>query len=280
MKALLIPNFSKQNAGQCLKSLISQLIVIGIRPVMDCNYKKQLNTYISNCDFIPMKHAVGECDFIISIGGDGTIIHSAKLAAEAGKPILGVNLGRLGFLSGIEVNQLDSLKNLSTGQYVSEKRMMLNITHISNNNKTNYTAFNDMVVSRGSNAQIIDIDILCDGHKFGSYRADGVILSTPSGATAYSMSAGGPIVDPLIESILLTPICAHSLFARTVIFSADSELKIKAQFRDSAFLNIDGEKCINLASSDEILVSKSDVYVNLIKLNDKRFYDIINEKFM
>lgn len=279
MKVLLIPNFSKVNAENVVDDVCNRLNDIGITPLLNEDYKGKYKNY--NCEYKPFFVALEECDLIIAVGGDGTIIHSAKHAAIANKPILGVNLGRLGFLASLEVDEIDLLSKLVDKDYTIDKRMMLKATHTQGNKTTIYNVFNDVVVTKGSLSRIIDLEINCDKKPVGKYRADGIIFATPSGGTAYSISAGGPIVEPSIECIIMTPICPHSLMARSIIFPSDKQLEIVAPTDNpDIYITVDGEKAIRFNESDSLIIEKSDLFVKLININKREFYDVLNQKFL
>lgn len=220
-------------------------------------------------------------DVIITIGGDGTIIRFAKRAAEDDKPILGINAGRMGFLANIEQNELELITRLKTGDYTIENRMMLEVTVVENGNLiSKYNALNDAVITSGYISRIIDISASV-GNDAISYRADGLIVSTPTGSTAYSMSAGGPIIDPQTENFCITPICSHSLSAKPIILGADKEIKIKAfsKKRTDIFLTLDGRKVSNIKPFTEVYIKRSQKCVKLIRLNDRSFYKTLSHKF-
>lgn len=279
MKALLIPNFEKENSAATVFKICETLLTVDIIPLMSDKYSADFN--FAGCRFMPFFTALSESDFIIAVGGDGTIIHSAKHAADADKPILGINLGRLGFLASIEPDELGLLENIVGGKFTYDKRMMLEITHYHSGKADKYTAFNDAAVTKGTLSRIIDLNLSCNHGAVGSYRADGLIFSTPSGGTAYSLSAGGPIVDPSIESIIMTPICPHSLFDRSIIFSSDKELEMTSKSGNSEiFVTVDGEKVFKFEQDDRLTVKKSDEFVRLMNINKREFYDVINRKFL
>lgn len=219
-----------------------------------------------------------EADVIIAVGGDGTILHAAMQAVKRQIPVLGVNTGRLGFMAGLEVYELDKLKYIVDGQYEIDSRMMLEIKTESRSGV--YYALNDAVISKGELSRIIDITLECNGREVGNYRADGIIVSTPTGSTAYSLSAGGPIVDPGLESIGITPICPHSLISRTILFEPDSILYIYPHnIRDKdAYLTVDGINIIKLKEREKVTISRSNLKTKLIKLKDTSFYEVLNKK--
>lgn len=220
-------------------------------------------------------------DVIAALGGDGTILHAAKEAAMAGVPVLGINIGRLGFMAGIEVDELDGLKKLTDGDFSIDERMILKIA-FKNRPGLSYYALNDAVISKGTLSRIIDISISCNERQVGEYRADGVIVSTPTGSTAYSLSAGGPVIDPVIESIAVTPICPHSLFSRTVLFAPKTVIgiEVKKLSDREAYLTIDGQDSLKLAGNEKVIISKARKKAKLIRLKDISFYEVLYNKFM
>lgn len=220
-------------------------------------------------------------DVIITIGGDGTIIRYSKLAAKENKAVLGINAGRMGYLANIEQNELHLISKLKSGEYFIEERMMLDISVVENGKVINsFTALNDAVITSGYISRIIDISVGL-GNDYISYRADGLIVSTPSGSTAYSMSAGGPIIDPLTESFCITPICSHSLSAKPIILGAENEIKLKSysKKRTDIFLTVDGRKAAPIKPYTEVFIKKSDKKAKLIRLNNRSFYKTLSYKF-
>ena len=220
-------------------------------------------------------------DVIITIGGDGTIIRYAKLAAKYNKPVLGINAGRIGYLANLEQNELSLISKLKSGDYFTERRMMLTVSVAENGKHLGeYTALNDAVITSGFISRIIDVSATVAGDSI-SYRADGLIISTPTGSTAYSMSAGGPIIDPLMQSMGITPICSHSLAAKPILMSAGATIKLKAfsKKRTEIYLTIDGRKVCAVKPNTEIYIKKSPEIVRLIRLNNRSFYKTLSYKF-
>lgn len=222
-----------------------------------------------------------ECDVAVTVGGDGTIIHSAKHAAKYSKPMIGVNVGRLGFAAEVEPDNISDLKRILNNDYEIRNRMLLDVTvkHI-NGESENYLAVNDATISRGQLSRIIDIFVSLDNSPISTYMADGILFSTPTGSTAYALSAGGPVIYPEMNCILLTPICPHSLISRSVIFDGGAVLTAKVKVNDNkpALLSIDGEKNISIYPDDMIIIKKSEKSLKLIKLYDRNFYQHLNEK--
>jgi len=271
----VLPNLDKRGAAEVVERLGVLLKAEQI--------EAYLPDTICGTDF---KHAPEDmlyklADIIITIGGDGTIIRFAKRAALDNKPVLGINAGRMGYLANIEQNELNLISKLKSKEFFIEKRMMLSCELCENGKVINqYTALNDAVISSGFISRIIDISAGVGGDSI-SYRADGIIVSTPTGSTAYSMSAGGPIIDPLTESFCITPICSHSLSAKPILLGAHNTIKLKAysKKRTEIFLTIDGRKVAQMRPFTEVRVTKSDKTVQLIRLNDRSFFKTLSYKF-
>ncbi len=220
------------------------------------------------------------CDAVIALGGDGTIIHCAKRAAAFGKPVLGINSGRLGFMAGLECNELDKLTCLLRGEYTVEHRMLLDVTVSSAEGERHGTALNEAVVSRGALSRMLEIRVENNGVPIASYPADGVIVATPTGSTAYSLSAGGPVVDPALECLLLTPICPHSLHTRPYLFPCQAQLTlIPGHRRDvPVFVTIDGEEALPVPPDGVIQVKRSQTEALLIRVKEQSFYETLDKK--
>ncbi|MCK4339012.1 MAG: NAD(+)/NADH kinase [Candidatus Cloacimonetes bacterium] len=219
-------------------------------------------------------------DLLVVFGGDGTMLMAAKLVIEENVPIIGFNLGKLGFLSECEKDEFNSdLTDIINNNYYIEERLVLSCYLKKNNNYKHY-AINDCVIYKGEYPKLINIEVNKDNKFVYVIRADGVIISTPNGSTAYSLSAGGPIIYPESDVIVLTPINPHNLFLRPIIFPASSKLNIILKDNvDGVHLNIDGEDIGNINANDNIYVEKSKFYSKFIKLSDKNFCKILREKF-
>lgn len=220
------------------------------------------------------------CDFAVTVGGDGTIIHMAKHVALAGKPIVGVNVGRVGFAAELEPYEISELKKIIVSDYNTEKRMLLEVCVKKGETEKTFIAVNDAVISREGLSRIIDMEVSLNDESFCRYRGDGVLFSTPTGSTAYSLSAGGPIVDPKMSCIIMTPLCPYSLFSRSVVLSDRAQLTVKVHSPDNStgFLTIDGQESEEILDDDVITVRCSKVYLSMIHLKDKNFYRLLKEK--
>ncbi|HHZ05605.1 MAG TPA: NAD(+)/NADH kinase [Clostridiales bacterium] len=279
MKIGIVTNSSKAEAVAYSYKVVDKVLSMGVIPVIE---KNQSNRFcdrsilvVADCDELAKAS-----DIIITIGGDGTIIHTAKHATIYNKPLLGINFGRVGFVATMEPFELDKLDNLLTGEYYTEQRMLLDIVVKKRNITTETIAVNEAVISRGSLSRMIDLSVSLNGKKICDYRADGVLLSTPTGSTAYSLSAGGPVIQPDLQCILLTPICPHSLFSRSVIFGDNSKLAMEVSDRTNelAYLTVDGQDSIPLSCGDTIEVSKYENSITLISMDEKNFYTVLNDK--
>lgn len=223
-----------------------------------------------------MDDCLRRCDIAVALGGDGTIIHCAKRAAAFHVPVLGINSGRLGFTAGLESGELESLSRLISGEYTLERRMLLDV---SLNDRT-FHALNEAVVSRGALSRMVEVKVSNRGEMVSHYKADGVIVATPTGSTAYSLAAGGPVVDPTLHCLLLTPICPHSLYTRPFLFDADSSLALTPLTDTPVFLTVDGEEAITIQDGESVQVARSKTEACLIRLKHKPFYEVLQQKLM
>lgn len=219
-------------------------------------------------------------DAVIAIGGDGTIMHVAKAAAAAACPVLGVNGGHLGFLAGAEPNQPAALDALLSGDYVVDNRALLDITVHTAGGERNLLAMNEAVVARGSLSRMVDVTVTAQQRVIMTSRGDGVIIATPTGSTAYSLSAGGPVVDPSVACILLTPVCSHSADSRSRVLPSHIPLTVQAVAADGeqAFITVDGEENIPLSATDTITVQPAAFTARLIRLTGSDFYESLRQK--
>lgn len=282
MKISVFPNLNNKGVKEIAAEVISVLSKLDSDIYMNLTFENVFTNY--SIIFENEDNLIDVCDIAIAIGGDGTTLNIAKKAAEKGKAILGINAGRLGFMSGLEKDELHLLKNVVDGKYEIDQRLMLEAQVINENGDiiSRHRCLNDAVISRGNFARLIDIELYCNERIVRNMRADGVIISTPTGSTAYSMAAGGPVVSPEAACILATPICPHSLMDRSIIFSTDSKLTIHAgnDKSESPVLNIDGQEMIELKKGYKVLIHKSDVKTRLIKLKPENFYEILNKKII
>lgn len=232
-------------------------------------------------EFSDLKKELETADMLVCFGGDGTILHAAKDAVAHGIPILGVNMGSVGFMAELEHSELALLSKITAGKYTTEYRMMLDVT-VWRDGKKVYEdlALNDAVMTKGAVARIVDLSVYGDGMLISDFGGDGVIVSTPTGSTAYSLSAGGPIVEPTAENLIVTPICAHALQTKSFVLGRDRVVDVitERQSRKSVYLSVDGGKAFKALGGDKVTIRRSPKMTKLIRLTNKSFYSIMREK--
>ncbi len=232
--------------------------------------------------FFRLDRELHHADMIICFGGDGTILHMAKTATRAGLPILGVNIGTMGFMAELESAELDQLKRLVNDDFTIDNRMMLDVTvHRGRDIIFHDICLNDVAITKGAVARIVHLSVECDGVQALECGGDGVLVSTPTGSTGYSLSAGGPIVEPDARNILINPICAHDVMSRCIVASDNRVITVglSQNARRNAFLSVDGGKALRLNMGDVATIRKSKLETKLIRLKDRSFYDVVNMKF-
>ena len=232
--------------------------------------------------FQKLDRELGNADAVICFGGDGTILHMAKTATRRNIPILGVNIGTMGFMAELESTELDKLAQLVTGEFTLDRRMMLDVTVQRDRDIIFHDiCLNDVVITKGAVARIVHLSVHCDNVQAMECSGDGVIIATPTGSTAYNISAGGPIVEPEARNILITPICSHDVGTRCVVTSDKRVItaQIVRNARRNAFLSVDGGKSLRLNMGDVAIVKKSNLETKLIRLKDRSFFDVVNTKF-
>lgn len=280
MKIALVVNIIKEKAVLCTKEILKIFQENSVTPLMPIEYKD----YFTETEVVfyeKINDIFLNCDIAVTVGGDGTIIHAAKYAAKANKPLIGVNVGRLGFVAGIEPENIGELKRLFVGDYGVQRRMLLDVDILHKDGiKETYLAVNDINVARGQLSRIIDISVYLDDSKISTYRADGLLFSTPTGSTAYALSAGGPVIFPEMDCILMTPVCPHSLISRPVLFDGKNNLTVKVESPDNApvLLSVDGEKNIDITETDIITIRKAKNELKLLTVTQQNFYQLLNEK--
>lgn len=219
---------------------------------------------------------------VVCFGGDGTILHMAKAATRQNVPILGVNIGTMGFMAELESSELSELSRLATEEYRIDNRMMLDVTvHRDRSIIFHDLCLNDAVITKGAVARIVHLEVKCDGVQVMECGGDGIIISTPTGSTAYNLSAGGPIVEPEAHGILVTPVCAHDVGSRCIVASDKRVITVALTYnaRRNAFLSVDGGKALRMNLGDVATIKRSDNSTKLIRLKDRSFYDVVNQKF-
>mgnify|MGYP004453807215 FL=1 len=280
MKISIFPNFNNDGVLQTCEEICKELDKLGVEySVAKCNESDETGTLPL---FFDTDELIENCDIVIVVGGDGTTLNVAKAASLHNKLTLGINAGRLGFMSGLERDELSLLNRLVSGDYEVEKRMMIDARLMTENGIQDFICLNDAVITRGDLARLIDVTVKSDGRVITKNRADGMIIATPTGSTAYSMAAGGPVVSPDNSCFVVTPICPHSLVNRSIVFSSDKELEITVENdkNNTSYLSIDGEKSVTVTKNSKIIISKSEYVAKLIKIKPDSFYEILNKKLL
>ncbi len=283
MKIVLSPNPYRDKGLRAAQNAEKVLRQAGAETVMCFPFELERDNVEvpSHLKFLPEEEAFDRADLMVCFGGDGTILHAAKDAQRHGVSVLGVNLGSVGFLSELEATELSQLERLTQGKYRIEERMMLDVS-VRREGKTVYRdlALNDAAITKGAVARIIDLEVKADGVVVSRYSGDGVIVSTPTGSTAYAMSAGGPIVEPTVENILVTPICPHALHTRSFVLDRGRSVAVRMGklSRKTAYLSVDGGKAFRLSASDQVELHRSKSRAKLIRLTNRSFYTVVNQK--
>lgn len=285
-RVFIVTNFNIYDKANMAFAVASGLSELGIELYTLSYNKDKIARYRSrgelSFNFASPEEIYSLVDAVVILGGDGTILDAARRAAPYNIPVIGLNLGRLGYLAELETGELSELSSLISGDYRIEERSMINIEMIDAQGivrKREY-ALNDAVLSNGSISRIVDLVLSEGGVEIASYRSDGMIVSTPTGSTAYSLAAGGAIVDPRLNCLCVTPICPHSLYSRPLIFPdcADIEIKNASQREKSLFLTIDGRINHEMFTGERIRVTRSKLSAKFIRLKDSSFYERLRQK--
>lgn len=274
MKVAFIINSEKDKDLYYTKILIDFIIKNNVTPIVDYKLKNIINNENVIYAHSPTLYKI--VDFIIVLGGDGTILKAAKKIAKYEKNILGINMGTLGYLADVEKQDaFSAIEKVLKNDYTIEKRIMLS-AYLQNKE---LLCLNEVNINNGNSSRMIKIGIDINGKFVDSVRADGVIISTPTGSTAYNLSAGGPILKPDTKLIAITYVCPHTLFSRPYVISAEDEISVYIIDND-AYLSLDGEKSIRIKSGNIINIKKSSYYTNIIKTTGLSFYDILRRKMV
>lgn len=276
-KAFIFSNLTREKVFSHTVSLAEFLIKNKTEVYMDIAAKELIP--IRNVSYIDADSILSNVDIVFIVGGDGTILRAAKHAIKFDKPIIGINAGRLGFLSDIEAEALLSIEKLYAEGCQIEKRTVLEIQ----DGEQSALAINDVFVSKTEPGKTAELFVECNGHEVCRYRADGIVLSTPDGSTAYSMSAGGPVLDTNLSAIIMTPVCPHSLISCSVVFSPEKLITVGSSFSGGERqldVVVDGERAFSLKKGKKLMIKCSDKKVKFINLSGRGFYEVLNQKII
>ena len=285
MKFGIVGNLSKETLGDAVMKLLGtgekRFIEFLIHDDIAKSINKKAGKRVIQRKYIaPMEKIVSECDMVIAFGGDGTILSTARLVGRAAVPILGVNLGKLGFLAELSVDEVESfVDDILNNQHVIEDRMVVRVT--AEGHDVQMFGVNDIVIDKSNSSRVIDMDTYVNNDYLVTYTGDGIIVATPTGSTGYSLASGGPIVVPASDVLTITPISPHTLTARSVIVPDSSVIRVSVE---SEFQNVrvtaDGQQEKIFTPPVNLFIQKADYTVKLVKRKDKSYYDVLRSKLM
>ena len=280
---ILTPNPYRDKGFQTVRTAIKILKDSGMEPKVCLPFEVDRSFELPrDIRFHRLDREMQNAELVICFGGDGTILHMAKTATRKNIPILGVNIGTMGFMAELESTELDQLALLAKGDYTLDKRMMLDVVVQRDRDIIFHDiGLNDVAITKGAVARIAHLLVKCDGVEAMQCGGDGIVISTPTGSTGYSLSAGGPIVEPEANNIIITPICAHDMSSRCMVASDRRVISVELvqNARRNAYLSVDGGKALRLNMGDVATIRKSNLETKLVRLKDRSFYDVVNMKF-
>ena len=279
LKIGIIANRDKDEGLKITSLLVKSIRANGAEPVMADDLAADIGEELQN---LHEDEVILKSHLMVCLGGDGTFLKCARKVFGKKIPILGVNLGNLGFLTEVDKTEIDpAVKRLVNGEFDIEERMMLETSIIRDNKEImNDIVLNDVVISRGWMSRILHLKTYISDKFVDLYPGDGLIISTPTGSTAYSLSAGGPIVEPDVSLIIVTPICPHLLYSRSFITTGDRVLKVLVAENNchGAMVTVDGQNGYELMGGDNIITKKSSQCLKMVRLNDRNFFDVLRSK--
>ncbi|NLU24529.1 MAG: NAD(+)/NADH kinase [Clostridiales bacterium] len=280
-KIILCPNPYRDNELEVAKNARRILEECGFQTAVCLPFHREGYGNELGMPIQSLQQEIKSADMLLSFGGDGTILHLAKMVALHSVPVLGINLGSLGFMTEMEGNEIDKLRELSKWNFTVESRMMLDVSVIRDGRQVySNIALNDAVISKGAVARVVRLDIFTEEGKLTKICGDGTIVSTPTGSTGYSMAAGGPIVAPTARNLLLTPICAHSSRSSSYVLSPDHVITVETADanRKFVYLSVDGGRAFSLKNGDQVRISKSRFETKLVRTTKRSFCEILDRK--
>ena len=282
-RVILAPNPYRDKNFETLREALRVLNEAGIETRVCLPFEVDRSYELpKDIRFSRMDRELPGASMLICFGGDGTLLHMAKTATRHDLPVLGVNIGTMGFMAELESTELSELVRIATDDYTIDNRMMLDVTvHRDRDIIFHDLCLNDVAITKGAVARIVHLEVKCDGVQAMECGGDGIIVATPTGSTAYNLSAGGPIVEPDAHSILVTPICAHDVVSRCMIASDKRTVSVSMtrNARRNAYLSVDGGRALRMNMGDMATIRKSELCAKLVRLKDRSFFDVVNMKF-
>ena len=282
-KIILCPNPNRDRGMVATKQAERILREISFETVVCSPFKDQKEGAFADYDVRPLPQELRSADLLITFGGDGTILHLAKLVALHKIPVLGINMGGLGFIAELEAGELEALRRLKDWDFQTEQRMMLDVSVIREGKQVYMNlGLNDAVIREGPISHVIHLKIASDGRHLADIAGDGVIVSTPTGSTAYSLSAGGPVVEPVAQTMVVCPICTHNMRFSSYVLSPEHTLTIELERngRKPVYLFVDESRAFPLRSDDKVLVRRSKYVTKLVRLSERSFCEIFAQKML
>ena len=279
-QVFLVPNFTKEGTLAVADQVVPQLLSLGFSLLCEEETARRLGPQAQHCQVMPYGECLDRCDLILVLGGDGSILRIAADAARHSCPVLGIKTGNIGFMSELDAHELHYLEDLAQGRYTIDRRLMLDVS-IQRGGECIYVAtlLNDAVITKWPLVRLINIEVHVNGTPITALRGDGIIIATPTGSTAYTLSAGGPIIEPNAACMAVTPICAHELGAKPFVLSADRVVTITAGHEENrASLSADGGAPFEVLPDDIITITRSAHSTQLVRLKNTGFYELIYQK--
>ena len=281
MKNIFIyPNLRKDSARDILEPVFSHLRREGVRLMLPMQMRT-VQPFLADADYMETDAAIQFADAAVVLGGDGTMLRLAREAAMYQVPLLGINVGHVGFMTELEPAELAEMDKLFTGDFTLDSRMMLHVA-VERNGRVVYEndALNDIVIAKGTAFRVVRVGIAADNEEVTRFNGDGVIAATPTGSTAYGLSAGGPVIEPSAENIAVIPICAHALAAKSFVFAPERSVSITAACEGGSevFISADGGRGFAVRPDDRVVITRSELQTRLIRLKGNSFYRILQQK--
>lgn len=282
-KIILCPNPNRDQGMAATRAAEKILRELGFQTVVCSPFRDQKEGAFADYDVRSLPQEMKGADLLITFGGDGTILHLAKLAALNKIPVLGINMGGLGFVAELEASELDALRKLKDWDFETEQRMMLDVS-VFREGRQIYTnlGLNDAVIREGPISHVIHLKISSDGRHLADIAGDGVIVATPTGSTAYSLSAGGPVVEPVAQTLVVCPICIHNMRFSSYVLSPEHVLTVELERngRKPVYLFVDESRAFALRSDDRVQVRRSKYALRLVRLSERSFCEIFAQKML